>query len=34
MKQAQMSEWEGCTGKVCIAGVSLVARLGKTSAGY
>lgn len=34
MKQAQMSEWEGCSGRVCIAGVPLVTGLDKTSAGY
>lgn len=28
-----MSEWEGHAGRVCIAGVPLVTRLGKTSTG-
>lgn len=34
MKQAQMSEWEGDPGRVCIARVPLVTRLGKNSAAY
>lgn len=29
-----MSEWEGCGGWVCIAGVSVVKSLGKASSGY